>query len=92
MSFSASITIRSVRRRRLKCGREIDSARQRIRMKQFDDREKLFHKQCKSGSEEFAIIDEQGAATGRECEFAEAGSCRPTGRCRHCQQSSILMT
>lgn len=42
-------------------GREIDSARQRTRMKQFDVREKLFHKQCKSCSEEFVIIDEQYA-------------------------------
>jgi hypothetical protein len=32
------------------------------------------------------------AETGRECEFADAGSCRPAARCRHRQQSAPLLT
>jgi hypothetical protein len=32
------------------------------------------------------------AAQGRKCEFAGAGSCRPTARCSHRQQSAALLT
>jgi len=41
--------------------RRIDAMRQRARMKQFDMRKKLLDEQCKTGSEEFVIIDEQHA-------------------------------
>jgi hypothetical protein len=41
--------------------RRIDSMRQRARMQQFDMRKKLLDEQCKTGSEELVIIDEQHA-------------------------------
>jgi hypothetical protein len=48
-----------------------------------------------------AVVDAEAAAatatyrmtgTDRECEFTDAGSCRPAARCRLRQQSAALLT